>query len=75
MSGRERSYPSVVSSSGDSIAAGSWATGVSRACNRESTISIELARPRQRNSDEFFRLRGKILEQLHFAGSAVHAAG
>jgi ABC-type nitrate/sulfonate/bicarbonate transport system ATPase subunit len=41
----------------------------------ESTIAVDLPRPRQRNSDEFFRLRGKILEQLHFAGSAVHAAG
>jgi ABC-type nitrate/sulfonate/bicarbonate transport system ATPase subunit len=35
----------------------------------ESTIDVELARPRQRNSDDFLRLRVRILEQLHFAGS------
>jgi ABC-type nitrate/sulfonate/bicarbonate transport system ATPase subunit len=36
----------------------------------ESTIEVDLERPRQRNSDEFLRLRVKILEQLHFAGNA-----
>jgi hypothetical protein len=29
-----------------------------------------LPRPRQRNSPQFLRLRGDILELLHFAGSA-----
>lgn len=37
----------------------------------ESTIAVDLLRPRQRNSDEFFRLRGKILDMLHFAGQAT----
>jgi ABC-type nitrate/sulfonate/bicarbonate transport system ATPase subunit len=36
----------------------------------ERTIDVDLARPRQRNSEEFLHLRGKILELLHFAGSA-----
>jgi ABC-type nitrate/sulfonate/bicarbonate transport system ATPase subunit len=36
----------------------------------ERTISVTLARPRQRNSPEFLRLRGDILELLHF-----HVAG
>jgi len=36
----------------------------------ERTIEIELERPRQRNSVEFLRLRARILEMLHFAGSA-----
>ena len=30
-----------------------------------------LARPRQRNSAEFLRLRGEILELLHFAGTCA----
>ena len=34
----------------------------------ERTITVELNRPRQRNSPEFLRLRGDILELLHFAG-------
>lgn len=34
----------------------------------ERTIVIHLDRPRQRNSPEFLRLRGEILEMLHFAG-------
>jgi ABC-type nitrate/sulfonate/bicarbonate transport system ATPase subunit len=34
----------------------------------DQIIPIELARPRQRNSSEFLRLRGEILELLHFAG-------
>ena len=36
----------------------------------ERTIVVALDRPRQRNSPEFFRLRGDILELLHFAGNA-----
>jgi ABC-type nitrate/sulfonate/bicarbonate transport system ATPase subunit/flavin-dependent dehydrogenase len=35
----------------------------------ERIISVTLARPRQRNSPEFLRLRGEILELLHFAGN------
>lgn len=34
----------------------------------ERTIEIELTRPRQRNSSEFLRLRGEILELLHLSG-------
>ena len=34
----------------------------------ERTIPITLERPRHRNSTEFLRLRGEILEMLHFAG-------
>ena len=34
-------------------------------------ITVELDRPRQRNGAEFLRLRGEILELLHFAGSAT----
>jgi ABC-type nitrate/sulfonate/bicarbonate transport system ATPase subunit len=40
----------------------------------ERTIPITLDRPRQRNSPGFLRLRGEILELLHFAGSAEMAA-
>src|SRR5216117_1534768 len=36
----------------------------------EQIIVVGLDRPRQRNSPEFFRLRGDILELLHFAGNA-----
>ena len=36
----------------------------------ERTIPVNLERPRQRNSPEFLKLRGEILELLHFAGSA-----
>jgi ABC-type nitrate/sulfonate/bicarbonate transport system ATPase subunit len=36
----------------------------------DKTISVALQRPRQRNSPEFLRLRGDILEHLHLAGSA-----
>jgi ABC-type nitrate/sulfonate/bicarbonate transport system ATPase subunit len=36
----------------------------------ERTINVMLPRPRQRNSPEFLRLRGEILELLHF-----HVAG
>jgi ABC-type nitrate/sulfonate/bicarbonate transport system ATPase subunit len=37
----------------------------------ERTITVDLERPRQRNSEEFLHLRGKILELLHFAGQAT----
>ena len=37
----------------------------------ERTIPIELERPRDRSSSDFLRLRGEILELLHFAGNAV----
>lgn len=35
----------------------------------ERTIPIDLERPRDRSSADFLRLRGDILELLHFAGS------
>src|ERR1041384_3515803 len=37
----------------------------------DRVIVVTLDRPRQRNSPEFLRLRGEILELLHFAGGAV----
>ncbi len=37
----------------------------------ERTIPVTLHRPRDRSSSDFLRLRGEILELLHFAGSAV----
>ena len=37
----------------------------------ERIIPIDLDRPRERSSSEFLRLRGDILEMLHFAGSAI----
>ena len=37
----------------------------------ERTIPVTLSRPRDRSSADFLRLRGDILELLHFAGSAV----
>jgi ABC-type nitrate/sulfonate/bicarbonate transport system ATPase subunit/flavin-dependent dehydrogenase len=36
----------------------------------ERNIDITLPRPRDRNSPEFLRLRGAILEHLHFAGQS-----
>ncbi|MBC8094344.1 MAG: ABC transporter ATP-binding protein [Akkermansiaceae bacterium] len=39
----------------------------------ERIITIPFPRPRQRNSPEFLRLRGDILEFLHFTGSPVEA--
>ncbi len=36
----------------------------------ERSLTIELERPRQRNSSAFLKLRGEILEMLHFAGKA-----
>ena len=37
----------------------------------ERTIAIALERPRDRSSPEFLRLRGDILELLHFAGKPI----
>jgi len=37
----------------------------------EHTIRVDLARPRDRSSPEFLKLRGEILELLHFAGTAA----
>ncbi len=37
----------------------------------ERTIPVTLHRPRDRSSSDFLRLRGEILELLHFAGRAV----
>ena len=34
-------------------------------------IEIDLARPRDRTSESFVRLRSQILEHLHFAGKAA----
>ena len=39
----------------------------------ERTIPVTLDRPRQRSSPEFLRLRGEILELLHFAGTSPAA--
>ena len=36
----------------------------------ERIIEVNLERPRQRNHPDFLRLRGEILELLHFAGNA-----
>jgi ABC-type nitrate/sulfonate/bicarbonate transport system ATPase subunit len=41
----------------------------------ERIIDVHLDRPRQRNSHEFLRLRGDILEWLHFAGSEASSVG
>jgi len=37
----------------------------------EQTIPITLSRPRDRSSSDFLRLRGNILELLHFAGQPL----
>src|SRR5947207_11341895 len=37
----------------------------------EQIIPVELDRPRDRSSEEFLRLRGDILETLHFAGQPM----
>jgi ABC-type nitrate/sulfonate/bicarbonate transport system ATPase subunit len=37
----------------------------------ERVIDVPLARPRDRNSPGFLRLRAEILEKLHFVGHAV----
>jgi ABC-type nitrate/sulfonate/bicarbonate transport system ATPase subunit len=39
----------------------------------EQIIPVELERPRDRSSEEFLRLRGRILEMLHFAGTGAVA--
>jgi len=39
----------------------------------ERTINVDLPRSRQRNSQEFLRLRSDILELLHFAGQQTAA--
>ena len=41
----------------------------------DQTIANMLARPRDRSSSEFLRLRGNILELLHFAGNVTAANG
>jgi ABC-type nitrate/sulfonate/bicarbonate transport system ATPase subunit len=41
----------------------------------EQIIANTLARPRDRSSLDFLRLRGNILEHLHFAGNATVANG
>jgi len=40
----------------------------------DRTMTVDLPRPRQRNSAEFLRLRSEILELLHFAGSTADEA-
>jgi ABC-type nitrate/sulfonate/bicarbonate transport system ATPase subunit len=40
----------------------------------EQVISVDLQRPRQRNSAEFLKLRSDILELLHFTGKASENA-
>ncbi|HEX9048097.1 MAG TPA: ABC transporter ATP-binding protein [Verrucomicrobiae bacterium] len=37
----------------------------------ERTLTVNLERPRERSSPEFLRLRGDILELLHFAGNRM----
>lgn len=37
----------------------------------ERMISVDIDRPRDRSSEEFLKLRGDILEMLHFAGRAA----
>jgi ABC-type nitrate/sulfonate/bicarbonate transport system ATPase subunit len=41
----------------------------------ERVIEVALARPRQRNSAEFLKLRAAILEMLHFTGSEEERPG
>jgi ABC-type nitrate/sulfonate/bicarbonate transport system ATPase subunit/flavin-dependent dehydrogenase len=36
----------------------------------ETILEVNLQRPRQRNAPEFLRMRGEILERLHFTGSS-----
>ena len=40
----------------------------------ERVIEVTLPRPRERSDPAFLKLRGEILELLHFAGSATPAA-
>jgi len=37
----------------------------------EQIIPVDLERPRDRSSEDFLRLRGDILETLHFAGQPL----
>jgi ABC-type nitrate/sulfonate/bicarbonate transport system ATPase subunit len=39
----------------------------------ERILSLDLERPRQRNSPEFLRLRGEILDLLHLAGRSAES--
>jgi ABC-type nitrate/sulfonate/bicarbonate transport system ATPase subunit len=39
----------------------------------DQLIEVDLPRPRQRNSEEFLHLRGRILEMLHFEGGSETA--
>ncbi len=41
----------------------------------EQVIAVELDRPRDRGSDEFLKLRGEILEIMHFAGQPMAGNG
>jgi ABC-type nitrate/sulfonate/bicarbonate transport system ATPase subunit len=41
----------------------------------DQTIANTLARPRDRSSPGFLRVRGNILEHLHFAGNATAVNG
>jgi ABC-type nitrate/sulfonate/bicarbonate transport system ATPase subunit len=41
----------------------------------EQAIQIALERPRDRGSSDFLRLRGDILELLHFAGNKTALKG
>jgi len=41
----------------------------------ERVIEVDLPRPRLRNNPEFLRLRGEILQLLHFAGESAPANG
>jgi ABC-type nitrate/sulfonate/bicarbonate transport system ATPase subunit len=41
----------------------------------EQTIRIDLGRPRDRSRPDFLRLRGDILELLHFAGNKTALKG
>ena len=40
----------------------------------EATITVDLERPRQRNGEEFVRLRNRILEKLHLVGRTAPEA-
>ena len=40
----------------------------------EQIIPVEMDRPRDRSSEEFLRLRGDILEIMHFAGRSINGS-
>jgi ABC-type nitrate/sulfonate/bicarbonate transport system ATPase subunit len=40
----------------------------------EQIIPVEMNRPRDRSSEEFLRLRGDILEIMHFAGRSINGS-